>query len=333
MEDNTQGRKWQLTINNPAEHGLSHEGIIGLLQTFGSKTYFCICDETGEIGTYHYHAFIYRASAIKFSQLKALFPTAHIERCIGTCAENRAYVLKDGDKFNKNEQGFYEYINSKGQIKKGQNFGHFFENTDCPADKQKASNNASRVVEMIQIGATDEEIVEQVPSTYRDLDKIQRLRSSYRDKQFRNAWRDLTVTYIFGETGTGKTRGVMEHYGYQNVYRVTDYTHPFDTYEGQDVIIFEEFRSNIKYNDMLNYLDGYPLQLPSRYYNRQACFTKVYLITNWSPDDQYRNIPIDDKKAFFRRIGKIIQYVSADMQIEFPSFDEYMHSQRYGKLP
>ena len=27
---------------------------------------------------------------------------------------------------------------------------------------------------------------------------------------------------------------------------LTDYTHPFDGYKGQDVIIFEEFRSDLK---------------------------------------------------------------------------------------
>ena len=43
--------------------------------------------------------------------------------------------------------------------------------------------------------------------------------------------------------------------------KVTDYIHPFDTYKGQDILIFEEFHSNLKIQDMLNYLDGYPLDL------------------------------------------------------------------------
>ena len=79
----------------------------------------------------------------------------------------------------------------------------------------------------------------------------------------------------------------MEKYGYQNVYRVTDYDHPFDSYKGQDVIVFEEFRSSLKIQDMLNYLDGYPCELPCRYNNKLACFTKVYIITNISFNQQY----------------------------------------------
>ena len=85
----------------------------------------------------------------------------------------------------------------------------------------------------------------------------------------------------------------MEQYGYSNVFRVTDYEHPFDGYKGQDVIVFEEFRSSLRIGDMLNYLDGYPVELRCRYSNKQACFTKVYIISNISLRDQYRDLQRD----------------------------------------
>ena len=97
-------------------------------------------------------------------------------------------------------------------------------------------------------------------------------------------------------------------YGYANCHRVTDYKHPFDTYDGQDVLIFEEFRSSLRQGDMLNYLDGYPLLLPCRYFNRQACYTKVFIITNIPPTDQYLNIDPASREAFFRRIGMVMEY-------------------------
>ena len=121
----------------------------------------------------------------------------------------------------------------------------------------------------------------------------------------------LEVTYIHGTTGTGKTRGVMEQYGYANVYRVTDYQHPFDSYGGQDVIVFEEFRSSLKIQDMLNYLDGYPIVLPCRYNNKQACFHKVFIISNWSLTEQFASVQGDYPetwKAFLRRIHHIKVY-------------------------
>lgn len=98
-------------------------------------------------------------------------------------------------------------------------------------------------------------------------------------------------------------------YGYSNVFRVTNYTNPFDSYKGQDIIIFEEFRSSLQITDMLNYLDGYPVLLKSRYNDKQACYTKVYLITNIPLEQQYPQIQLDSPKtwnAFRRRIHGVV---------------------------
>ena len=100
----------------------------------------------------------------------------------------------------------------------------------------------------------------------------------------------------------------MEQYGYSNVYRVTDYAHPFDGYKGQDVLIFEEFRSSLPIKDMLVYLDGYPVALPCRYANKEACFTKVYILTNIPLEKQYCNIQREEPEtwdAFCRRIHHV----------------------------
>ena len=114
----------------------------------------------------------------------------------------------------------------------------------------------------------------------------------------------------------------MEHYGYAACYRVTDYKHPFDTYDGQDVIIFEEFRGGLKHGDMLNYLDGYPLLLPCRYFNRQACYTKVFLISNIPPEYQYPKINSESRAAFFRRIHKIKYFDTKGVKI-YDCFADY----------
>lgn len=152
----------------------------------------------------------------------------------------------------------------------------------------------------------------------------------FRDAQFASSWRDLEVTYIFGKSGSGKTRSVMDKFGYINCYRVTDYKHPFDTYDGQDVLIFEEFRSGLKHGDMLNYLDGYPLLLPCRYFNRQACFTKVFIITNIPPDDQYRNIDRESQAAFFRRIHKVVEFGDSG-RTEWDGVTAYLNRHRWTK--
>lgn len=185
----------------------------------------------------------------------------HRESAFGTCAENRAYVLKDGEKFNKDENGDYDYTDKSGNHHQGRNFsGTFFEWGTCPDEHQGKSSTSEIVIELIRNGASNEDIIDVVPASFKELEKIERTRSLFRDSKFTSTWRELALAYIFSKTGSGKTRGVMKQYGYENCYRVTDYKHPFDTYDGEDVIIFEEFRSGLKHGDMLNYLDGYPLK-------------------------------------------------------------------------
>lgn len=50
----SRSRKWQITINNPAEKGYTHEKIKEQLSLFNSIIYWCMSDEIGEKGTYHY---------------------------------------------------------------------------------------------------------------------------------------------------------------------------------------------------------------------------------------------------------------------------------------
>lgn len=319
-EKDTASRKWQLTFNNPQEHGWTHEKIREVLRTFKTMCYWCMADEIGAgEHTPHIHLFINLApSNCRFSTLKSKFPGAHIEKVLGTSRENRDYIRKDG-KWKDSEKGTTSVE------------GTFEEFGECPEEHQGKSREADRILELLKDGADNLEVIEAVPSAMKIIDKVERTRSMLRDVQFSKSWRDLTVTYIFGKTGSGKTRSVMDRYGYENCYRVTDYKHPFDTYDGQDVIIFEEFRGGLKHGDMLNYLDGYPLLLPCRYFNRQACYTKVFIITNIPPDSQYMNIDEESRKAFYRRIHRVVRFWDDGRFSEYSGVEAYQDSTRWTK--
>lgn len=322
-----QSRKWLITINNPLEHGFTHDEIRNQLMQFKNLVYFCFCDEEGdECETLHTHVYLVLRSPAPWDRIQKHFPNCHRDIVNGTSSEVRAYVLKDGEKFHKNESGEYSYTDSSGHIHSGINFSDsFVEYGNLPQEHQGKSKDYEIVVQMVHEGKTDAEIIDVCPSAYTKIEDIQRVRGIYRDSAFAYSWRNLTVTYVFGTTGSGKTRSVMEKYGYKNVYRVTDYKHPFDAYDGQDVLIFEEFRGGIRHGDMLNYLDGYPLQLPCRYFNRQACFTKVFIISNIPPTEQYVGVDPESRKAFFRRIHKVVEYVGKEFPIEYNSVDSWEH--------
>ena len=315
----TQSRKWLVTINNPKEHGFDHDTIKTELSKLDSVVYWCMSDETGTENTYHTHIYIASHSGIRFSTVKRRFKESHIDQCNGTSAENKAYVFKDGEKFNKDaESGEYEYTDAKGKLHKGTNYTDTHEEFgEMPNERQGKRSDLQKVYDMVKDGYSNFEILESNPGCMKLLDKIERTRQVVVQEKFKNTWRDLEVSYIWGVTGAGKTRSVMEQYGYSNVYRVTDYDHPFDGYQCQDVVVFEEFRSSLRIDDMLKYLDGYPVELSARYSNKQACFTKVYIITNIDLRNQYPNIQREETTtwdAFIRRIHSVKVFTGNDVK-------------------
>lgn len=317
MNDNTRSRKWLLTINNPVEHNMQYDVIKDILGKFKAVKYWCMCDEVGANGTYHSHLHIYGDNAIKFATVKKKFPSAHIDYCRGTVSDNRDYIRKEG-----------KY---KGSTKEETNIPETFEESgDVPLERQGQRNDLIDLYDMIKSGMSNYEILEQNPEVMLHIDKVERVRYVVKQEEYKNKFRELEVCYCFGKAGVGKTRTIMEKYGYENVSRVTDYYHPFDCYKGQDVIIFEEFRSSLRIQDMLNYLDGYPLDLPSRYNNKVACFTKVYIISNLPLDEQYRAVQKEYEetwKAFLRRINKVL--IFSENGIREMTVEEYKRGCHY----
>jgi len=247
-------------------------------------------EQGGESGYLHYQIYIENPSAIRFSTLKAKLPNCHLEQRKGTRKQAYDYVTKEltriGEIFGNGE---IDLVDNKGK-----------------------RNDLLAMITMLENGASMDEI--------RDIYKTQfllyqsRLKSykqNILESVFKDTFRNLTVTYIHGTTGRGKTRFVMEKYGYSNVCRITNYANPFDAYDNQPCIIFEEFRSSLKIEQMLNYLDGYPVTLPARYGDKTACYDKVYIISNIPLSSQYTNIQTEQPetyKAFLRRIGHIWNY-------------------------
>lgn len=328
-----QARKWQVTINNPLEHGVSHDVIESRLDDLKGLVYACYCDEIGdECETLHTHIYIQTRSAITADRVNSLFPSCHREVAHGTAKANRAYIHKEGDKFNKSEGGQYSYTDSKGKNHVGINLSDTFtEIGEVPDEHQGKAKDADVIVNMIREGASDSDIVDAVSSAYSKLEHIRSTRALYHDEPFKKQWRDLTVVYLFGRTGLGKTRTVMESCGYENVYRVTDYKkYPWDDYSGEDVILLEEYRSSFQIGDILKYLDGYPLRLTARFTNKQACYTKVFIATNELPEMQYRGTDPDSVDAFWRRIGEIWEYYSIGQFTRYMGYDDY--KSRHGWL-
>lgn len=309
MNNNSQGRKWSLVINNPLDYGFTHEKICELVMK-SFPDYFCLADEIASTGTFHSHIFIYSRSSIRFNTLKNRFPIAHIEKAYGTCQQNKDYILKSG-KWKDSEK-------SESKVE-----GSFEEYGELPKEQDEKHPKMGALITAIKEGQTTAEIVEGSPNFAFKIADIDILRQTLLSEQYLTRNREIFVTYISGATGTGKTSGIYKSHNAKDICRITNYGHgkdvKFDAYKGQDVLVFEEFNGQIPIEDMLNYLDIYPLYLPARYADRIACYTHVYITSNVPLEEQYKNVQIykpETWRAFLRRIHKTIEYRSDGTIIE-----------------
>lgn len=303
-----QGKKWQITINNPAKAGLNRDAIEEIIKGF-SYQYVCMADEIGDSGTPHTHIFLYTKSNTRFSTIKKRFPIAHIERARGTVRENRAYIKKEG-KWQEDEKG-------KTSIP-----GTFTEFGEIPTEREEKSPDMSRLIDLVKEGKGTSEIVDELPKLALRTNNISSLKKVIKEEEFLNKCRELKTIYIYGDASIDKLKHIYDRHEFIDICRITNYREKkgisFDTYRGQDVIVFDNFEGQIILEEFNSYLDKYPLTLPSRYEDRIACYTKVYIVANMPLKYQYAYY--QDKKqalwdSFIKKIDEI-WHVSAGQNVE-----------------
>ena len=301
QSQNKQGRRFLLTINNPKETDDDFEKYVQELEHFK----YCIFQrEKGhETGTEHFQVFIIFTIAKRFSTIKSYFPTAHIEACKGSNVQCRDYCCKSDTRVS----GPYE-------------IGQFVE--------ERSRTDISNFIELCQLGASDVEIAKLYPSLYlKSLDKISKIRQSYVGDEFLNKLRDVDVTYIYGLPGTGKTRYIYDNYKFGEFYHTSVYNNStFDGYNGQDILVLDEFSGKINIELMNRLLDRYPFELPARFANKVACYTKVYIISNFKITELYKDEQSSKKilfDAFLRRVRKIVRFEkNGDMIVERDNYND-----------
>lgn len=300
---NPQSLKFNLTVNNLQEVGLTLEDMDRAILDNINPQYYVRSQEIGESGTTHFHAALFRPAPIRFNTLKRLLPTAHIEKAYGSMEENRDYIAKGGKwaATGKADTAVPGTFKEYGQI---------------PAAQEEKATTMSTIMKELEQGKTTADILALHPEHAMQAQKIDALREILRtDKVSGKDRGTLDVSYLYGATGTGKTRSVYDAHDPRDVCRITNYGGSngvrFDQYHGQDILVFDEFASQVPLSDMLNYLDRYPLMLPARYSDRAACYTKVYIISNLPLTGQYKgeqaNAP-ERWAAFCRRLTRVLEY-------------------------
>lgn len=297
MEENTQARRWVLTINNPKETDEEMQEYLKNLEHF---KYYMFQREKGEKeGTIHFQIYIVFTIGKRFSTIKSYFPTAHIEKAQGSNIQCRDYCSKSETRIS----GPYE---------------------DGTFTEKGERTDLKDFYELIDNGASDLQLRELYPSLFlKEFNKLDKLRTLRKSEIFKKQERDVEVIYIYGPSGSGKTTYVRDLIRNESYFYVDTFDNSaFTGYAGEDILVIDEFKGigqfSIQFMNRL--LDFTPIKLRGLNYLGQACFTKVYIISNFHYRELYKQEQeenVSQYNGFVRRLSKVIHLNSpSDIFVE-----------------
>ena len=256
--------------------------------------YVCFQMERGEKGgNLHLQGFMNFETAMYFNKVKHVFPSIRLDRCYKPSEYYRDYCMKQETRV----EGF-----------------DFWENKTWKDDLIAPTLDGfiKDVAEMKTITELKESHGKLAFIHHKKVEPYQQ--DLLKDKHGHQK-RKVHVTYIYGKEGTGKS----SYWEYilkldpKNVFEVGDYdyTGKYDGYTTQDVIVFDEFDSQVKLTQMNKYLEGRPYTyLPARNIPKLAIYTKAFVISNYPLDQLYRKERDNGKepsyRGFLRRFDEII---------------------------
>lgn len=309
----TVAKSWFAVFDNPADHGYTGEPEsvcarlrdewIGDSNTRTGAWAYCISAE----GLHHVHMVLEDTKAMRFTAIKSVYAIgAHIEATMGSKAQAEAYITKSPPYDEKGEE--VVCIVRAGEIRGRQ--GHRSDIADIQA--------------MIDAGMTPSEIMRE-NFAYRRYKTL--LRDAFFDRKMQDIppERDVTVHYLFGEPGTGKSHTYVElcnENGKETVYHISDYaTGCFDVYEGQAILFLDELKADVSFATLLSWLDRYTTQTHARYSNVYMLWTEVYIASVFPPEALYEKMVSFSDRAkdryeqLARRLTDITYcYVTSDGQ-------------------
>ena len=251
---------------------------------------------------FHIHMGCYCAPKCTWKAVAKALGKAHVEEQISTKEQLTKYLRKEGEFEEKGEIVLYE----KG-----------LENLE---DGQGSRSDLKAIEEYINLGWTPNRIMG-LKFSYRKYSKMIRDAFFQKRRDETPFIRDVKVYWHVGESGSGKTytaQKLMEEYGREEVYIITDYdSGGFDTYCAQRILFLEEYRGQYRYSQLLNILDCYQYEFHARYTNIVGLWTEVHITSVMPPETVYakmvkENTKDDPISQLKRRIDTMVYHYKRD---------------------
>jgi len=247
--------------------------------------------EVGKKGTLHIQGYL---------RLKRRATFTNIQKLLG---EHAALLVARG-----NEQQCRDYCTKeKTRVRVGKEFGDY----DPDAGKQGRRTDLESVVADCRAGKTLREIAVYHPTEWIKYHSgiLSFHQTIQPDPPTR---RDVQICVMWGPTGTGKTHRVLNSHDLmkEGLFSVTPGRGPWDSYKGQKTVFFDEFDyEKWDINEMKRLLDVWIMELPCRYQNKYAAWSRVIICANSDPTSWYPNANPGDRTAFRRRLGASCRYI------------------------
>lgn len=119
--------------------------------------------------------------------------------------------------------------------------------------------------------------------------------------------RAVRVEVIYGPPGTGKSEYVYQNY--EGVYSKPMEMDYWEDYDGQLILLLDDFNSEMKVATLLRILDGNPMILNVKNKSARACWIHVFITTNVNFEawyDGWKHVDPKHKAAVRSRISQFI---------------------------
>lgn len=183
---------------------------------------------------------------------------------------------------------------------------------------QGKRTDLSGVADSIREGLSVPAIAERHPESFIKYTRgIAALHAALRGGR-RDGTRMPTIYYLHGAPGTGKTRWVYDTFGVDAIYQKTAADKWWDGYEGQRVILIDEFDGGIPIGDLLQVCDRYPYRADCKGGHVQLSNASEFIVftANDLPESlAWARLPRPNQfAAFRRRVRRFIDFDRSDVR-------------------
>lgn len=291
------------TLNNPT---VGERQLFNLMTEDGATRkrlgvmYLCYQMEVGETGTRHLQGYLEFTGRPRGRAIKTkINQRMHFERRRGTQEQAIAYCRKAESRAPgcmPMEGGTPRIIGRSGRPK----------------------NKTKNLAKDLNDGMNLVDVEGNYPALY--LMQKEKIIARFLELQGKRDWAMKVLIYV-GKTGTGKSYSAKSEYpGAYHVPWPVGGRWWWPDYKGEETIILDEFRHQVKYDVMLKLLDRHPFIIEWKGGNSQMVSRNIVITSNIDPKDWYPGMSREKKEPLRRRIQEFATIWDFNDNNEYPNF-------------